>query len=163
MTGQFLPAHGMGPGADCAHGWIIRWTMSGSNVFLNNLISLAVLLLLSGLVGGLMYWGIFGKVGLPKWWSFVPILNFIGLAYVAGRPTWWVIPLIAASGLPVLGWGISFVFWVMLCLPVARVFDRGAGFAVGLILLPIVFYPILSFGSSRYHGSGTALGRPAGA
>ncbi len=33
---------------------------------------------------------------------------------------------------------------------VARGFGKGGGFAVGLVLLPFVFYPILAFSDAQY-------------
>jgi hypothetical protein len=30
------------------------------------------------------------------------------------------------------------------------VFGKGPGFAVGMILLPFIFYPMLGFGDARY-------------
>jgi hypothetical protein len=38
----------------------------------------------------------------------------------------------------------------------SKSFGKSEGFTVGLILLPIVFYPILGFGDAKYQG-------PAGA
>jgi hypothetical protein len=34
----------------------------------------------------------------------------------------------------------------------AKAFGKGAGFMVGLILLPVIFMPILAFDSSSYLG-----------
>jgi hypothetical protein len=33
---------------------------------------------------------------------------------------------------------------------IAEKFGKGGGFAVGLIFLPFIFYPILGFGSATY-------------
>ena len=38
----------------------------------------------------------------------------------------------------------------MICLGVATNFGKGAGFAVGLFFLGIIFYPILGFGDAVY-------------
>jgi len=35
----------------------------------------------------------------------------------------------------------------------ARNFGKGVGFTVGLLLLPIVFWPILAFGDARYNAT----------
>ena len=40
----------------------------------------------------------------------------------------------------------------MLGIKLARAFGKGTGFAVGLILLPSIFYMILGFGDSVYYG-----------
>ena len=33
----------------------------------------------------------------------------------------------------------------------AKKFGQGVGFAIGLILLPFIFFPILGFGSAQYN------------
>ena len=45
------------------------------------------------------------------------------------------------------------IFYIILCLDVAKRFGKGGGFAVGLILLPFIFFPILGFGSAQYQGA----------
>jgi hypothetical protein len=37
-----------------------------------------------------MFWNVFPKAGVPRWWSAVPFLNVVGLCRVAGRPWWWI-------------------------------------------------------------------------
>jgi hypothetical protein len=32
-------------------------------------------------------------------------------------------------------------------------FGKGVGFAIGMIFLPFIFWPILAFGSSQYQGA----------
>jgi hypothetical protein len=36
----------------------------------------------------------------------------------------------------------------------SKSFGKGAGFTVGMLFLPIIFYPILAFGSAQYVGPG---------
>ena len=38
----------------------------------------------------------------------------------------------------------------------AKSFGKGTGFAIGLLLLPIIFFPILGFGSAQYQGPSAA-------
>jgi hypothetical protein len=35
----------------------------------------------------------------------------------------------------------------------AAKFGKGVGFAIGLIFLPFIFYPILGFGDAQYSGA----------
>jgi hypothetical protein len=51
----------------------------------------------------------------------------------------------------------SFYFAVRLLRELARVFGRGVGFTLGLLFLPIIFYPILAFGDSQYQPTVQAL------
>src|SRR4029450_8596818 len=95
-------------------------------------------------------WKIFTKAGQPGWASIVPILNTYFLCKVAGRPGWWgslrFIPF----------WNL--IIWIMLCIDVAKSFGKGAGFGIGLLLLPIIFFPILAFRSSQYQGPAVSPG-----
>ena len=45
------------------------------------------------------------------------------------------------------------IVMILVALEMAKVFGKSAGFGVGLIFLPFVFYPILAFGSAQYKGS----------
>ena len=87
-------------------------------------------------------WKIFSKAGQPGWASIIPIYNVLVLLKVAGKPGWWfllfLIPL------------VNFVIAIIVTLALAERFGKGAGFGVGLLLLPIVFLPILAFGSATY-------------
>jgi hypothetical protein len=38
-------------------------------------------------------------------------------------------------------------------------FGRGVGYAVGMLFLPFVFFPMLGFGSAQYRGQGGRGGR----
>jgi ABC-type transport system involved in cytochrome c biogenesis permease component len=73
--------------------------------------------------------------------------NFF-LAYVllkvAGKPGWWVLLFF----IPI----VNLVIAIIAMIGVAQNFGKGGGFVVGLILLPIIFYPVLAFGSAQYRG-----------
>jgi hypothetical protein len=89
-------------------------------------------------------WKTFEKAGQPGWAAIVPIYNTYIFCKIVGRPGWWVILLL----IPYL----NLIFWIIVCLDMAKSFARGIGFAVGLILLSPVFFCILGFGSSEYQG-----------
>jgi hypothetical protein len=52
---------------------------------------------------------------------------------------------------------VNVVISILMMIGLAKSFDRGAGFAIGLIFLPPIFALILSYGSDRYVGP-AALG-----
>ncbi len=87
-------------------------------------------------------WKVFSKGGQPGWAVLIPIYNFYVLLKVAGKPGWWLILML----IPLVG----FVIWIMAMAALAGRFGKGGGFAVGLIFLPYIFYPILGFGSAQY-------------
>lgn len=93
-------------------------------------------------------WKVYTKAGKPGWHSLVPILKSLTLLRIAGKPGWWFFMFLIPF--------VNFVFLIRTYAALARVFGRGTGFAVGLVLLSPVFLPILAFGSSRYQGTGTA-------
>lgn len=39
---------------------------------------------------------------------------------------------------------------IIVSIRIANAFGKGAGFAVGLIFLPFIFFPILAFGDAEY-------------
>ena len=90
-------------------------------------------------------WIVFRKAGQPGWAAIIPIYNVIVLLQVAGKPIWWII----LSFIPIANVVVS----ILLCIGVSQNFGKGGGFAIGLFLLPIIFYPILAFGSAQYGGA----------
>lgn len=88
------------------------------------------------------FWKIYVKAGKKGWASLVPVYNYYVLAEIAGYNGW--------LGLLVLVPVVNIVFMVLLSIKLAAKFGKGNGFAVGLILAEIIFYPILAFGKAEY-------------
>jgi len=89
-------------------------------------------------------WKVFVKAGKPGWAAIIPIYNTIVLLEIVGRPWWWILLML----IPVVG----LVIYILVMVELAAVFGKGGGFAVGLIFLGFIFYPILGFGSATYVG-----------
>jgi Family of unknown function (DUF5684) len=87
-------------------------------------------------------WMVFVKAGKPGWAAIIPIYNIIVALEIAGKPIWWFILLL----IPFVG----FIMWLIVVIAVARNFGKGVGFAIGLWLLPFIFFPILGFGDAKY-------------
>lgn len=93
-------------------------------------------------------WMTFRKAGKPGWAAIVPIYNVIVLLEIVERPVWWTVLFFIPLA------NLVIVFIVLQAL--AKHFDKGVGFAVGLFLLPFVFLPILGLrGSGVTAGEGT--------
>jgi hypothetical protein len=90
-------------------------------------------------------WKAFVKAGEPGWAAIVPIYNAIVMLKIAGKPIWWIILLIIPC--------ISIIFGILVAFAVAKAYGKGAGYAIGLILLPFIFWPLLGFGDARYVGA----------
>jgi len=93
-------------------------------------------------------WKVFVKAGRPGWAVLIPIYNTYVFLKIAGKPGWWLIWFF----IPLL----NLVFGIIATVAFAQSFGKGAGFAVGLIFLPIIFIPILAFGEAQYAGEGAS-------
>ena len=105
------------------------------------------------LIGAVMIaamWKVFTKAGKPGWASIIPIYNIIVLLSIAGKPAWWIVLLF----IPIVNLIIAILMYVAL----AEKFGKGGGFAMGLVFLGVIFFPILGFGSAQYQG---AIAKPA--
>ncbi len=94
------------------------------------------------------FWKVFVKAGQPGWAAIVPIYNAIVMLKIAGRPVWWIILFL----IPI----VNFVVAIIVSIDIAKAFQKGTGFGVGLALLGFVFYPILGFGDATYVGVNAA-------
>jgi len=86
----------------------------------------------------LSWWKIFSKANQAGWKVLVPFLNLIVLTKILNKPIWWmVIYLILPVG------------HILVSLQLAKFFGKKIIFAVGMILLPFVFYPLLAFSKAQ--------------
>jgi hypothetical protein len=106
------------------------------------------------LVYGYVMSRIHRKAGNPPWWGFVPIVNEYGLIKLAGREPWWLLLYFIPC--------VNIIPSIIIPIDVAKSFGKDALWAVGLIFLPFIFFPILAFGNARYLGPayGGSSGRP---
>jgi hypothetical protein len=94
------------------------------------------------------WWKIFSKAGQPGWACIIPIYNLYVWCKIVGRPWWWILLML----IPL----VNFIILIILFIDLAKSFGKGVGFGIGLILLPIIFFPILGFGSATYQGPAAA-------
>jgi hypothetical protein len=87
-------------------------------------------------------WRIFTKAGKPGWAAIIPIYNIVVMLQIAGKPLWWIVGLFIPF--------VNFVVMILVTVAIAKAFGKGVGFAIGMILLGIVFYPMLAFGNATY-------------
>ncbi|MEY3238169.1 MAG: hypothetical protein RI883_2270 [Bacteroidota bacterium] len=87
-------------------------------------------------------WKIYSKAGKPGWASIVPIYNYVVLLEIIKKPIWWIILML----IPI----VNFIVIIIIMIELAKAYGKEGGFAAGLILLPIVFFPILAFGDAKY-------------
>ncbi len=104
------------------------------------IVSIVYLAIMIAMIAG--FWKVFAKAGEPGWACLVPIYNLFIMLKFIGKPWWWII----VACIPIIG----FIAFIIISIDVAKVFGKGAGFGIGLLLLPFVFYPILGFGDAEY-------------
>lgn len=89
-------------------------------------------------------WKIFEKAGEPGWGVLVPIYNIVLMCKIAGKPTWWIVLFFIPF--------VNFIIGILLSVAMAEKFGKSIGFAIGLIILPFIFLPVLGFGDAQYAG-----------
>lgn len=89
-------------------------------------------------------WKMFTKAGQPGWAVLIPIYNVYVMCKIAGRPGWWLLLML----IPL----VNLIIFIILYVDIAKNFGSGVGFAIGMLLLPFIFFPILGFGSAVYEG-----------
>lgn len=94
------------------------------------------------------WWKMFAKAGQPGWTCIIPFVNVYILLKIVGRPGWWLLLFF----LPI----ISFIVFIVVMIDLAKSFGKGSLFAVGLVLLSVVFIPVLGLGKSEYQGPAAA-------
>ena len=89
-------------------------------------------------------WKIYTKAGQPGWAGIVPIYNIIVLLNIVGRPIWWIVLFCVPF--------VNFIAFIIIAIDLAKSFGKDIGFAIGMVLLSFIFFPMLAFGDARYLG-----------
>ena len=89
-------------------------------------------------------WKVFTKAGKPGWTCLIPIYNVIVLLEIAGKPLWWIVLFLVPL--------VNLIVCILAYISLAQNFGKGTGFALGLVFLPFIFFPILGFGDAQYAG-----------
>ena len=95
------------------------------------------------------FWIILGAT-VALCWSGIFIAGAVVLAIQGIVPDVSETMVIGASILATLSFLAGLIFSILLAHALSRSFGHGAGFTVGQVLLPFVFYPILAFGESEF-------------
>lgn len=90
-------------------------------------------------------WYLFKKMGRKGWEGIIPIYNTIIELQVLNIPLWMIIFVFIP--------GANIAVSVIIAMNIAKKFNKDILFTIGLIFLPIVFYPILAFGKDEFNSS----------
>lgn len=120
-------------------------TGSGMGALQNMGTGTSILILIISIVELIAMWKVFVKAGKPGWAAIIPIYNIIVFLQIAGKPAWWFILFL----IPI----VNLVIAIIATIALAEKFGKGAGFAIGMLLLPFIFYPVLGFSDAKYKGA----------
>ena len=87
-------------------------------------------------------WKVFQKAGQPGWACLVPFYNIIVLLQIIEKPIWWLLMFFIPF--------VNIYFCIITYIEFAKKFQKGIGFALGLLFLSPIFFPILAFGDATY-------------
>ena len=87
---------------------------------------------------------IFRKAGYAWWKALVPFFNLFVLTKILKKPVWWMaIFLIIPIG------------YLLSTIQIGKMFGKSLVFSIGMIILPLIFYPLLAFGKAEYEKPAT--------
>lgn len=90
-------------------------------------------------------WKAFVKAGKPGWAALIPIYNNIVMLEIAELPNWYLVLYFIPFA--------NIYVQVITYLELVKKYGESTGFAIGLLFLPYVFWPMLGLGKTKYVGS----------
>ena len=112
------------------------------DLFLIIFLSIMLLTVIIAILTLIGEWKVFQKAGKPGWAAIVPIYNNIVMLEITELPTWYIILYF----IPFANIYVQVVTYIEL----AKKFNASSGFAIGLLFLPYVFFPILGGKNYEY-------------
>ena len=134
-----------------------------ANAFLTGLLGFTIVMIifviLIAIFMVIVKWFLFKKGNKPEWAAIIPIYSDYVLCKMIGVNPWWILIVFLSSLLSIIPFigslltlAVSIYYMILVGVSLARSFGKEDSFAVGLILLPIVFQPMLAFGKAEYIG-----------
>lgn len=138
-------------------------------ILLAILIPFILIILVCSILQIIGLWKMFKKSGKKGWEAIIPYYNTWTLIEISGCKWWYFLILIGSSLLSfnfnykisdtsqisfnmLDGLGTLINYFIMFCVNynIAKKFNKDRLYAVGLTLLPFIFYPILGLGKSEF-------------
>jgi membrane associated rhomboid family serine protease len=111
-------------------------------------IALGIIYAVIAIMALIGFWKTIDKTGQPGVWALLILvcypLAMIPVLKAVGRPAWWVVLFF----IPL----VNLIMLFIVLIDLAKSFGHGAGYGVGLVLLPFIFFIMLGFGSDQYRG-----------
>ncbi|MCK5644782.1 MAG: hypothetical protein KAJ19_28540, partial [Gammaproteobacteria bacterium] len=109
-----------------------------------------IVILLVGLLNGASMWTVLDMGDEPGWAFLVPVYGWVAMARVGNRPAAVGIAFALSGFIPIIGALVSVGLLIYITIGVARTFDRGVLFGLGLAFLPLIFFPTLAFATDPF-------------
>ena len=94
---------------------------------------------------------LFSKCNQKVWKAIIPVYNLIILYKIAGVSPWFILIYLIYPLSFTIAFIVQFLFSTYLYTMLAKKFNKGIGFTIGLVLLPTIFLFIFAFGKSEYN------------
>lgn len=103
----------------------------------------SIIMFIAGIIGVISLGNYFKALGMSFAWAILPFVSLICIAFGITSMIMSNISILALLGLAGI---IAFIIaYIISNIKLAKVFERGIGFTVGLVLLPFIFQPILGY------------------
>jgi len=110
---------------------------------IGGVVALVPLLILIVAIAGM--WKTFDKAGQPGWAAIIPIYNIYVLLQITDNPVWYLILFLVPL--------VNIIISIKVLVDLSKAFGQGIGFALGLVFLSFIFWPLLGFGDYQFRGS----------
>ena len=112
---------------------------------------LALLLIFLIILYTIGLWKVFTKMDEPGWKSIIPFYNAYTLyKHVFGDGKWFLLIFVGVIPFTFIGGILALLVEIITCFRLAKTFNQGTGFTIGLIFLGFIFMPILGFNDAVY-------------
>lgn len=117
---------------------------SQSASVVNSFFTPTILIIISSVIGVVFilmvfsWWKIFSRSNQSGWKVLIPFFNLFVLTKILKKPVWWIVIYTLAP-----------INHIIISLQIAKLFEKKILFAIGLILLPFIFYPILALSKPK--------------
>lgn len=124
------------------------------------IIFLVVIIGAAAIVTMIAKMAVYKKAGKPSWAAWVPGYSNVLDCEIGGIDPRWVLIYLYGSVLSVIPFigslaylAVMVYYAIIVNVSLAHSFGKSTGFAVGLILVPFVFIPMLGWGQAKYEGA----------
>ena len=142
--------------------------MEGSSLAIaaGTIVGVCVVAIVLAVIEVAAMWKMFTKAGEAGWKAIIPIYNvWVSFKLFWNKNMFWVYLVLAVliglfAGLAQASIAALVIYYIVLIAmlvfdivylnKMAKCYGKGAGFTVGLLILPVIFLAILGFGSAQY-------------